>query len=86
MKTCKFQQVYEECYKIFKERKFLLFSDFAKWVEWMWEILNLIIHQEEQRYDNIIREYLFIKTQFTKNKGYVTAENDYVSQVMWIKV
>ena len=33
MKTCKFQQVYEECYKIFKERKFLLFSDFIKQIE-----------------------------------------------------
>ena len=33
MKTCKFQQAYEECYKIFKKRKSLLFSDFAKQVE-----------------------------------------------------
>ena len=33
MKTCKFQQAYEECYEIFKERKFSLFSNFAKWVE-----------------------------------------------------
>ena len=47
MKTCKFQQAYEECYKIFKERKSLLFSDFAKQVKWMWEILNLITYQEE---------------------------------------
>ena len=44
MKMCKFQQAYEECYEIFKERKSLLFSDFVKWVEWMWEILNLITH------------------------------------------
>ena len=62
MKTYKFQQVYEEYYKIFKERKSLLFSDFVKWVEWMWEILNSITYWEEQRYDNIIREYLSIKT------------------------
>ena len=47
MKTCKFQQAYEECYKIFKKRKSSLFSDFAKQVEWMWEILNSITHQEE---------------------------------------
>ena len=33
MKTCKFQQAYEECYEIFKKRKFSLFSDFAKWVK-----------------------------------------------------
>ena len=47
MKTCKFQQAYKECYKIFKERKSLLFSNFVKWVEWMWEILNLIMYWEE---------------------------------------
>ena len=33
MKTCKFQQAYEECYEIFKERKSSLFSDFAKQIE-----------------------------------------------------
>ena len=33
MKTCKFQQAYEEYYEIFKERKFLLFSDFVKQIE-----------------------------------------------------
>ena len=52
----------------------------------MWEILNLIIYWEEQRYDNIIRKYLSIKIQFTKNEEYVTAENDYMSQVMQMKV
>ena len=86
MKTCKFQQVYKECYKIFKERKSLLFFNFAKQVEWMWEILNSITHQERWRYDNIIREYLSIKTQFTKNREYVITENNYISQVMQIKV
>ena len=86
IKMCKFQQAYKECYKIFKERKFLLFSDFVKQIEWMQEILNLITYWEEQRYDNIVREYLSIETWFTKNRGYVTAENSYVSQVMWIKV
>ena len=86
MKTCKFQQAYEECYKIFKERKFLLFSDFVKQIEWMWEILNLITYWEEWEYDNIVREYLFIKTWFTKNEEYVTAENDYVLWVMQMKV
>ena len=82
MKTCKFQQAYEECYKIFKERKSLLFSDFVKQIEWMWEILNLIMYWEEWRYNNIIREYSSIKTQFTKNEEYVITENDYVSWVM----
>ena len=33
MKMCKFQQAYEECYEIFKERKSLLFSDFVKQVK-----------------------------------------------------
>ena len=79
IKTCKFQQVYEECYEIFKERKFLLFFNFAKQMKWMQEILNLITYWEEQRYDNIVREYLSIKTQFTKNEEYVITENSYVS-------
>ena len=61
MKTCKFQQAYKECYKIFKKRKSLLFFNFVKQVKWMQEILNSITHQEEQRYDNIIREYLSIE-------------------------
>ena len=86
MKICKFQQAYKECYKIFKKRKSLLFSDFVKQVEWMQEILNLIMHQEGWKYGDIVREYLSIKTWFTKNEEYVTAENDYVSQVMWMKV
>ena len=71
---------------MFKERKSLLFSDFAKWVKWMWEILNLITYQEEQRYDDIVKEYLSIKAWFIKNREYVTAENNYVLQVMQIKV
>ena len=82
MKTCKFQQVYEEYYEIFKKRKSLLFFDFVKQIEWMQEILNLIMYWEEWRYDNIVREYLSIKTWFTKNKEYVTAENNYILQVM----
>ena len=86
MKTCKFQQAYEECYEIFKKRKFLLFSDFAKHIEWIWEIFNSIMYQEEQRYSDIVREYSSIKAWFTKNKEYVTAENDYVLWVMWMKV
>ena len=86
MKMCKFQQAYEECYEIFKKRKSSLFSDFVKWIEWMQGILNLITHQEGQRYDDIIREYLSIETWFIKNREYVTAENSYISWVMWMKV
>ena len=55
-------------------------------MKWIWEILNSITHWEGWRYDNIVREYSSIKTQFTKNEEYVTAEDSYVSQVMQIKV
>ena len=47
MKICKFQQAYKEYYEIFKKRKSSLFFNFVKQVEWMWEILNSIMHQEE---------------------------------------
>ena len=30
IKVCKFQQVYKECYKIFKKKKSSLFSNFIK--------------------------------------------------------
>ena len=86
MKTCKFQQAYEECYEIFQERKSLLFFNFAKQVKWMWGILNSITYQEEQRYDNIVREYSSIKAWFTKNREYVITENSYISWVMQMKV
>ena len=78
MKTVKFQQAYKECYEIFKKEKSLLFFNFVKWVEWMQEILNLITYQKKQRYSNIIREYLSIEAQFTKDKEYVITENDYI--------
>ena len=35
IKIVKFQQVYKECYKIFKKEKSLLFSNFVKWIEWI---------------------------------------------------
>ena len=44
------------------------------------------MYQEEQRYSDIVRKYLSIKTWFTKNKEYIITENDYVLWVMWIKV
>ena len=40
------------------------------------------MYWEEQRYDNIVKEYSSIKAQFIKNEGYITAENSYISQVM----
>ena len=46
----------------------------------------MITHQEGQRYGDIIREYPPIGAQFTKNRGYVTAENSYISQAMQMKV
>ena len=78
MKTCKFQQVYKKCYKIFKKRKSLLCSDFVKQIEWMWGILNSITHEEEWRYSNIIREYSLIETWFIKDEEYIIIENDYI--------
>ena len=44
IKTVKFQQVSEECYKIFKKEKSSLFFNFMKQIEWMQEILNLTIY------------------------------------------
>ena len=82
MRTVKFQQVYKECYKIFSKREFLLFSDFAKQIEWMQEILNSITYWEEQRYNNIVREYLSIKIQFMKDEEYIIMKNSYILQVM----
>ena len=86
MKTVKFQQAYEECWQIFRDRALLHDINFTRWVEWMQGILNSITHQEEQRYSDIVREYSLIETQFTKNEEYVTTENDYVLQAMQMKV
>ena len=86
MRAVKFQQVYKECWQIFKNRALSHNTDFIRRIEWMWEILNSIIYWEEWRYDNIVREYSSIETQFIKNKEYVTAENDYILQVMKMKV
>ena len=44
------------------------------------------MHQEEQRYSNIIRKYSSIKTWFIKNREYVITENSYVLWVIQIKV
>ena len=44
------------------------------------------MYWEEQRYNDIIREYLSIKTWFTKDEEYVIIENEYISWVMQMKV
>ena len=44
----------------------------------MWEILNSITYQEEQRYSNIVREYSLIEAQFIKDKEYIITENSYI--------
>ena len=48
----------------------------------MWEILNLITYWEEWRYSDIVREYSLIKAQFIKDEEYITAEKNYILQVM----
>ena len=86
IKAVKFQQAYKECWQIFKDRTFLHDINFIRRIEWMQEILNLIIYWEEWRYNNIVKEYSLIETWFIKNKEYVITENEYISQVMWMKV
>ena len=46
----------------------------------------MIIGQEGCEYSDIICEYLPIESKFTKNEGYVTSENDFISWAMWIKI
>ena len=48
--------------------------------------LNTIIGQKGHKYSDIIHKYLPIESKFNKNKGYVTPENDFISQAMWIKI
>ena len=48
--------------------------------------LDMIIGQEGHKYSNIMCEYLPIESKFTKNRGYVTPENGFISQAMQMKV
>ena len=48
--------------------------------------LDMIIKQEDHEYSNIICEYLPTGSKFTKNRGYVTSENGFISQAMQMKV
>ena len=48
--------------------------------------LDIIVGQEGHKYSDIVCEYSSIKLRFTKNEGYVTSENDFISQAMWMKI
>ena len=48
--------------------------------------LNTIVDREGCEYSDIICEYLPTRSKFTKNESYVTSDNDFISQAMWIKV
>ena len=48
--------------------------------------LNMIVGQEGHKYSDIIHEYSFIESRFTKNEEYVTSENSFILQAMWIKI
>ena len=48
--------------------------------------LDTIVGQEGHKYSNIMCEYLPIGSKFTKNGGYVTPKNGFISQAMWMKV
>ena len=39
----------------------------------------MIIKQKGCKYSDIIHEYLSTKLKFTKNREYVTSENDFIS-------
>ena len=81
-----FKKVYEECYGIFKEQVAQPGSPFVKRVQWMRDQLDMIVGQEGREYSNIVREYPPIGSRFTKNGGYVTPKNSFISWAMWMKV
>ena len=74
-----FKKVYEECYRIFKGQVAQSDLSFVKRVQWIRDQLDIIIEQEDCEYSDIICEYLPIELRFTKNEGYVTSENDFIS-------
>ena len=41
--------------------------------------LDMIIKQEGCEYSDIICEYLPTESRLTKNEGYITPENDFIS-------
>ena len=46
----------------------------------------MIIGREGCEYSDIIHKYSPIESRFTKNRGYVTLKNDFISWAMWMKV
>ena len=48
--------------------------------------LDMIIKRKDHEYSDIMCEYSPTKSKFTKNRGYVTSENSFISQEMWIKI
>ena len=48
--------------------------------------LDMIIRWEDHEYSDIVHEYLLTELRFTKNRGYITSENDFISWAMQIKV
>ena len=44
--------------------------------------LNMIIGQEGCKYSDIVHEYLPTESKFTKNREYITSENNFISQAM----
>ena len=48
--------------------------------------LDMIIGWEGCEYSDIIYEYSFIESRFTKNGGYVTLKNDFILWAMWMKI
>ena len=48
--------------------------------------LDTIIEQKDCEYSNIIHKYLSTKSRFTKDREYVTSENDFILQIMQMKV
>ena len=81
-----FKKVYKECYRIFKGQVTQSDSSFTKRVQWMRDQLNMIIEWEGCEYSDIICEYLPTESRFTKNREYVTSENNFISQAMWMKI
>ena len=74
-----FKKVYEECYRIFKGQVAQSSSSFVKRVQWMRDQLDIIIGWEGHKYSDIMCEYLPIESKFTKNEGYVTLKNGFIS-------
>ena len=45
----------------------------------MRDVLNIITQHEDRDYEDIIQKYSLIEVWFTKNRDYVTADNNFIS-------